>query len=254
MPSIRRLILFAGLAILASFGCMGSRQQLAACSDGAVGQDVVYVADGAGDFRATSMTVDEVVHSEGAPVCVERIVWSHGYGRIFADQLDREFARKQGRLVAEELIKRKQTQPNCRIFLLAHSAGSLVVLSAAGAMPPDSIERVVLLAPSVRADYDLRSALSATRGSVDVYYSPHRDFYVRGAAVLAAFVHFELSRRAGQIGFEPIVESEADAQLYQKLRQIPWDPSFENAGNGGGHYGARQPEFLKEYVLPLMLK
>ena len=255
LPSIRRLILLATLALLASFGCMGSRQQLAACShDGTIDQDVVYVADGAGDFRAASISVDHVVHGEGMPVCVEPIVWSHGYGRIFADQLDREFARKQGRLLAQELTKRKQAQPHCRIFLLAHSAGSLVVLSAASAMPPDSIERVVLLAPSVRATYDLRCALRATRRSVDVYYSPNRDFYVRGAAVLAALVHFELSRRAGQIGFEPIIESEADAQLYEKLRLIPWDPAFESAGNGGGHYGGYQPEFLKDYVLPLMLK
>ena len=215
---------------------------------------MIYVADGAGDFRATSVAVDQVVHGEGMPMCVQRIVWSHGYGRVFADQLDREFARKQGRLLAQELTKRIQIQPHCRIYLLAHSAGSLVMLSAAGAMPPASIERVVLLAPSVRADFDLRGALRATRRSVDVYYSPDRDFYVRGAAVLATVVHFEVKRRAGQIGFEPIVESEADAQLYEKLRQIPWDPSFENAGNSGGHYGARQPEFLKDYVLPLMLK
>jgi pimeloyl-ACP methyl ester carboxylesterase len=255
LPSIRRPILLATLALMASFGCMGSRQQLAACSpDGIDGQDVVYVADGAGDFRATSMSVDHVVHGEGAPVCVERIDWSHGYGRIFADQLDREFARKQGRLLAQELTQRKQAQPHCRIFLLAHSAGSLVVLSAASAMPPESIERVVLLAPSVRADYDLRRALRATRRGLDVYYSPNRDFYVRGAAALAALVHFELKRRAGQVGFEPVIESDADAQLYEKLRLIPWDPSFESAGNSGGHYGARQPEFLKEYVLPLMLK
>jgi pimeloyl-ACP methyl ester carboxylesterase len=254
-PSIRRLILWATLALLASFGCMGSGRQLAACSpDKAGNQDVVYVADGAGDFRAASLSVDHVVHGEKIPVCVEPIVWSHGYGRVFADQLDREFARKQGRRLAEELIKRKQAEPQCRIYLLAHSAGSLVVLSAAGAMPADSIERVVLLAPSVRADYDLRCALRATRRTIDVYYSPDHDFYVRGAAVLSAFVHFELSRRAGQIGFEPVVESEADAQLYEKLRLIPWDPAFGNAGNSGGHYGGYQPEFLKDYVLPLMLK
>ena len=215
-------------------------------------QDVVYVADGAGDFRAASLSVDRVVHRVGLPLCVEPISWSHGYGRIFADQLDREFARKQGQQLAQELSNRKLAQPNCRIYLLAHSAGSLVVLSAAGAMPVDSIERVVLLAPSVRANYDLRCALRATRRGIDVYYSPCRDYYVRGAAVLAALVHCELSRRAGQIGFEPVVESESDAQLYDKLRLIPWDPAFGETGNRGGHYGGYQPEFLKDYVLPLM--
>lgn len=187
-------------------------------------------------------------------MCIEPISWSHGYGRVFADQLDRKYARAQGRLLAEEVSRRKIADPQRHIYLLAHSAGSLVVLSAAEVMPPNSIERVVLLAPSVRADYDLRGALRATRLSIDVYYSPCRDFYVRGAAVLAALIHAEFSRRAGQNGFEPVIESEEDAKLYEKLRLIPWDKSFAETGNFGGHYGGYQPEFLKDFVLPLMRK
>ena len=171
---------------------------------------------------------------------------------MFADQLDRAYARQQGRKLAQELSKRKLAEPGCRIYLLAHSAGSLVVLAAAEAMPADSIERVTRLVPSVRSDYDLRGALRATRRSIDVYYSPCRDFYVRGAAVLAAFVHAELKPCAGQIGFEPVLESEADAKLYEKLSLIPWDPAFLETGNRGGHYGGYQSEFLKDYVLPLM--
>jgi pimeloyl-ACP methyl ester carboxylesterase len=238
-------------AVLASFGCVGSGRQLAACGP-TESQAIVYVADGAGDFRVTSQSVGRVVEHEGLPLCVESVSWSHGYARIFADQLDRSYARQQGRRLAEEICKRKLAHPSQHIYLLAHSAGCLVAISAAEAMPGNSIERVVLLAPSVRSSYDLRCALRATRLSIDVYYSPCRDFYLRGAAVLAAIIHCEFSRRAGQIGFQPVVESEEDARLYEKLRLIPWDPSFADADNRGDHYGARQPEFLKEFVLPLM--
>jgi hypothetical protein len=252
-PTLRRLFLLATLALFASLGCVGGSTQLAACAPDEAGcRDVVYVADGAGDFRAASQSVDRVVHAEGLPLCVEPIVWSHGYGRIFADQIARSYAQDQGHDLAGELLRRKQAQPNCRIYLLAHSAGSRVVLTAAGDMPAGSIERVVLLGPSVQADYDLRCALRSVRRSIDVYYSPDHDYYLRGAAVLATLFHGEFSRRAGQVGFRPVIESEADAQLYEKLRLIPWDPAFEEAGNRGGHYGGYQPEFLKQYVLPLM--
>jgi pimeloyl-ACP methyl ester carboxylesterase len=250
---MRRLFLLATLALLTSFGCVGSRGQLAACAPGEPNcRDLVFVADGAGDFRAASQTVDRVVHAECLPLCVEPILWSHGYGRVFIDQIARGYATERGRCLAAELQKRRAAQPGVRIYLLAHSAGSRVVLAAAEAMPPDSIERIVLLGPSVQATYDLRCALKATRRSIDVYYSPARDQYLKGAAILAAVFHGEFSRRAGQIGFTPVIESDDDAKLYEKLRLIPWDPTFEESGNRGGHYGGYQPEFLKEYVLPLM--
>lgn len=253
LQSIRLLTLLATLALLASPGCVGGRAQLSACGLGSgENGDVLYVADGAGDFRITSQTVDEVVHAIGLPLCVEPVVWSHGYGRIFADQIDRRFAQEQGHLLANTLRERKRLHPQCRIYLLAHSAGSRVILVAAEDMPANSIERIVLLGPSVQSNYDLRCALRATCRSIDVYYSPDHDFYLRGAAMLAAVFHAEFSRRAGQIGFKPQVDSDEDARQYSKLRLIPWDPLFSDTGNRGGHYGARQPEFLKDYVLPLM--
>jgi pimeloyl-ACP methyl ester carboxylesterase len=238
--------------LVAPLGCASYREHVAACPTPIPGQGAVYVADGAGDFRVTSLNVDHAVHDERFPLCVTPIEWSHGYGRIFADQLDREFAICQGRKLAQELQARRRLDASSPVYLLAHSAGSLVVLTAAAAMPPDSIERIVLLAPSLRTDYDLRLPLRAVRRSIDVYYSPKRDYYVRGAAVLSFFAHGESSPRAGQIGFDPVVESEEDARLYAKLREIPWDPVFAESGNNGGHYGARQPEFLKDFVLPLM--
>ena len=252
-PSIRRVLLVGTLALITSFGCVSYRGQLSACGlDTPDCRDILFVADGAGDFRAASQSVERVVQDHGLPICVEPIVWSHGYGRVFSDQIARGYASQQGHFLAEELKRRRAAQPGRHIYLLAHSAGARVVLAAAEAMPPDSIERIVLLGPSVQSTYDLRCALRATRRSIDVYYSPEKDQYLKGAAVLAAVFHGEFSRRAGQIGFTPVIESDDDAKLYEKLRSIPWDPTFEDAGNRGGHYGGYQPEFLKDIVLPLM--
>jgi hypothetical protein len=35
--------------------------------------------------------------------------------------------------------------------------------------------------------------------------------------------------------------------------QHPWQPSYRQLGNEGGHYGAYQPEYLKAQVLPVLL-
>jgi hypothetical protein len=40
----------------------------------------------------------------------------------------------------------------------------------------------------------------------------------------------------------------ADAALYGKLRQHPWDSVVD-----GGHYGTNKVAFLNAYVLPLMM-
>ena len=59
-----------------------------------------------------------------------------------------------------------------RVTAIAESSGSHVVLAAAECLPPGSVERIVLLAPSVASGYDLRRAIRATNSGIDVYYSP----------------------------------------------------------------------------------
>lgn len=253
VPSLIRLFFTCTtLALVASLGCVGSRQHVAACAPpGVCCQDVLFVADGAGDFRVTSLNVDRVIHGEQMPFCMTTVNWSHGYARVLADHLDLEHAKAEGQVLAQQIRERKACGP-CRIYVIAHSAGSVVVLVAAEHVEPNTIERIVLLAPSVRADYDLRPVLRGTRGGIDCYYSSHRDMYVRWAAILSRMCRGEPCPRAGQNGFQPVIECDEDAALYGKLYQIPWERSFAHMGNRGGHYGAYQPCFLKDYVLPLM--
>ena len=48
-------------------------------------------------------------------------------------------------------------------------------------------------------------------------------------------------------------EPDADRALqYVKLRQIRWRPRMAGFGHLGGHFGADQPWFLREWVAPLL--
>jgi pimeloyl-ACP methyl ester carboxylesterase len=214
---------------------------------------VVFVANGAGDGRTFSTNLQEVVENTSAPLQVEMVEWSRGYGRFLADQLDRENHLEQGRRLAARVQAYHCAYPQRRIYLAGHSAGCAVVLVAAEMLPENSVDRIVLLSPSVSATYDLRPALHTARCGIDNFYSG-RDGLILGLGM--AIVGTTDGRRdaAGRYGFVPVGTSFADAAAYTKLRQHPWDRVVQWAGNTGGHMGDIQAEYLRAYVVPLMLE
>jgi pimeloyl-ACP methyl ester carboxylesterase len=214
---------------------------------------LVFVADGAGGFECTSAIMEDVVAEDHLPLGVEMVDWSHGFGRFFADQMDYDHARAEGRCLAERIRARRLACPTGPIYLIGHSAGSGVVLAAAECLPPDSIDDIVLLAPSVSADYDLRPALRASRRGIDVFYSG-RDWAYLGAGVsIVGTADREWSAAAGRVGFRPVGRCPEDTALYcARLRQHAWDRSVRWTGNHGGHHDCYQPCFLRAYVMPLL--
>jgi pimeloyl-ACP methyl ester carboxylesterase len=214
---------------------------------------VVFLADGAGGFQAASRSLRQVVHDEELPLRVEPVVWTHGYCRIVADQVHQSHMKMEARRLADRVRSWETTRPGQPVYLVGHSAGCALVLMAAELLPPASVERIVLLAPAVSADYDLRPALSCACRGVDVFYS-ERDWGYLGLGVwLTGTADRHWSPAAGRVGFRPAVSSPEDAALFGKLRQYPWNPSLTWTGNRGGHYGPYQPQFLRACVLPLLL-
>ena len=213
---------------------------------------VAFVANGSGDFHTVSQNLAQAVAETSAPLEVETFTWSHGYGRYLIDHVNHDNHLSQGRLFASRVATYHQTYPHRRIYLVGHSAGCAVVLAAAERLPPRSVERIILLAPSVSQEYDLRPALLTARSSIDVFHSC-RDRWILGLCMqIVGTADGHGCSAAGQCGFTPVVSCPADAALYSKLRQHPWDPVVEWSGHAGGHYGSNQAGFLKAYVVPLL--
>jgi pimeloyl-ACP methyl ester carboxylesterase len=212
---------------------------------------VVFVANGAGDFRTITASLSEVVAERRVPLPVETVTWSRGSGRYVADQIDHANHLAEGRRLACQVADYRQACPDRKVYLIGYSAGCAVILAATEQLPPDSVERLILLAPSVCVCYDLRPALRGARG-IDVFYSAE-DRWVLGAGTLIVGSSDRGCRTAaGQYGFKPVVESVGDGELYAKLRQHPWEPGVQWTGNDGGHYGYNRTDFLGAYVLPLL--
>jgi pimeloyl-ACP methyl ester carboxylesterase len=214
---------------------------------------VVFVANGAGDFRTVSENLSDVVAGTATPLQIEPFGWSRGYGRYILDQIDHDNHLAQGYRLASQVCAYRRAYPDRRIYLMGHSAGCAVVLAAAEILPPDSVNRIILLAPSVGRTYDLRPALRTARAGIDVFHS-NEDRVILGLGMrIFGTTDGNQFSAAGQFGFIPVIACPADAALYGKLRQHPWHPVVEWSGHEGGHFGNNQAGFLQAYVLPLLV-
>ena len=212
---------------------------------------VVFAINGSGSLQATSTALAKAVADAGLPLAVVTLEWSQG--RIVADQTDWRHAREQGCRLASQIASYRQANPGQAIYVVAHSAGSGVALTAAATVPPGSVNRVILLAPSVSSDYDLRPALRGSKDGIDVFYS-RRDAFALGfgVALVGTSDGCRGCQAAGRVGFRAHAESAEDAVLHAKLRQHPWKRCQARLGNHGLHMGALKPGFLHTCVLPLL--
>src|SRR5437868_46388 len=213
---------------------------------------VLFVADGAGDFRACSLSVRATAEADGWPLDVETFVWSHGYMQGFADHVDYSYARERGRELAERVLQQKQQRPDLPISLMGHSDGSGVVIAAAEQLPPETLDRIVLLAPGLSVDYDLRPALRTVRNGIEVFWSPLDRFWLGAITTLGgAQDDAQQPKTAGRHGFEPCNVLPEEVGLFSKLHQYEWNRTMLPTGNDGGHFGAYAPGHLRKFVLPL---
>jgi len=250
-------LLFAG-SLLGGIGCgphvtatlQPTPLQIPDCKD----PIILYIADGAGNFQASSKAMRALIAERNLPIEIRTCEWSHGYLRVIADQLCYDHARTHGKRLAAEIDEAKRQHPNAHIHLMAHSAGSTVLLAALEHVTPGVVEHAFVLAPSVSCEYDLRPALRNVSESLHLHYSEH-DFWHLGLAVkfVGTTDRMFLTPAAGRVGFhfEPVTEE--DQHLATKLRQRRWIRSDFVLGNDGGHFGAYRKPYLEQAILPYML-
>jgi pimeloyl-ACP methyl ester carboxylesterase len=233
-------------------GCSATRYEVRA-TEPPTGEErgTVFSADGAGGFLATSTSLRQAIENEHLPLRVEKVDWSHGWGRVLSDETDYCHARCEGQRLAARVAAYRRACPSAALYLVGHSAGCAVVLAAVESLPAGTVDRVVLLAPALSADYDLRPALGGVRCSVDVFCSQRDWFYLGLGTTVIGTTDRRWNAASGRVGFRLSGQSPEDVALYAKLRQHPWHPCLAWTGNLGGHYGAYQPAFLRAYVLPL---
>ena len=214
---------------------------------------VVWVLDGAGDLKGCSNALAQVNDLAGSPVQLEVFPWSHGYRRLLSDQIGMKHARQQGKKLAATILDGKAREPNRRVVIVGHSAGCAVALAAGESLPVDAIDRMILLAPSVSTEYDIRPSLWSAREGMEVFCSK-KDWVALGFVVhvVGTTDNFWSGAAAGRWGFRPKKSSPLTEEESRRLRQHFWSEGVSWTGHDGGHHGMHEPEFVRTYLLPLM--
>lgn len=248
VPALTRIVLVAGFGVLA--GCATASRSATTYKPPETRQGIVIVVNGGGGLLGTSDAIVAEVKKSQLPLFVRTFDWSHGLGQIVADMTDEEHAQCEARGLADLVKAYRDRFPNTPIYIVAHSAGTYITLEATKSLPPDSLERIVLLAPAVSADYDVGPALAVAK-NVDCFYS-RRDgiFLGLGTGVLGTADGERGVPPAGRVGFDPPALSIDQAPLSARLHQHAWEPSVGWTGNNGSHDGALRPKYLRAYVLP----
>ena len=214
-------------------------------------QGVVFVADGSGDSPQMSVSLARVLDEAHAPLRVQRVCWSHGMGRVLSDLYDADNQKAEGQKLAQEVLAYRRAYPAHRICLVGYSAGAAVVLAAVDGLAPGTVDGMVLLAPSVSANRDLRPALRVSREGIDNFRSDWDMVCLMLSAVGTADGFAQPV--AGRTGFTPVIESPQDQQLYQRLREHCWGGPKSWSGHDGGHWGSLNVDFLRAQVVPHLL-
>jgi hypothetical protein len=229
-------------------------EQLAAAEPGSVAPEkpgLVLIVGGVGGLENLKLSLQWALKYAGLDCEIRNFEWTHGKGHIFKDLQDSRNHSQKTTELAEEINRIKAADPDRPLFLIGRSGGAVMALAVSELLPPQTIERIILLSPAVSPNFDLRPALRATRNEIVSFYSD-LDWFILGWGTN----HFGTADRiyspsAGMTGFvKPGDDDPEGKELYRRLVQVRWNPAMILVGHTGGHIGTTMPGFLAKDVVP----
>lgn len=232
---------FAGLAALALL--------MTGCQQDYNGNGIMYGCDGsgAGVIIRWGPSARKGMTDAGFKGIMQPYRWQTGAGFAVDHMSSPEYKRSAAKGLADKIAAHHRKYPGDPIYLGGLSAGCAVVLYALEELPDDvAVDQVVLLSPSVSADFDLAPALRRVRGRIYAFTSD-RDAVLKDLA--ANFGTADGKRVGTDIsgirGFH--------GPYGGKVQNIPWRPEFAKYGHNGGHTDVVASAFVQKFVAPLVV-
>jgi hypothetical protein len=212
---------------------------------------VVIVVCGIGGIDFVALSSQWALPRAGVRHEIREFSWTHGKGRLLRDLQDTQHCLRKADELAQEVRKIKAQDPDRPVYLVGKSGGTGIILAAAEQLPPQTVERIILLSPAVAPSYDLRCALSATKHQIVCFYSPYDQLVLNWGTSQFGTIDRYYGASAGLRGFViPAELSAVDRALYDRLVQVKWSPAMILEGHFGMHIGTSMPAFVAREVAP----
>jgi hypothetical protein len=240
MARMRLRANFIGLILIV----MGS----GGCADNVRGP-VVFYLDGAGWYGSAG-SVEAGLRKAGYKGAFHTYTWS-----AFLGPAHDHFVNANSSLIAGGLARRiekaRKANPEAPIHVMGLSAGTSVILLALENLDDGvNVDNVVLFSSSVSSNHNLGKAMGHVNRNLYATTSPHDSILTS----LPVNADGKGGPAAGQNGFRlPHGASRNTLAAYQRVVNLPWQPSYLGYGWNGSHTSVTDSDFVAAVIAPRIL-
>ena len=190
------------------------------------------------------------------PTAIDLHDWTQSWLWPVRNLSDFEHNRIEARKIARKIIQYQDRYPGRPVYVVGYSGGGGLAVLTLEALPAGrAVTGVILMAPTLAPDYDLRQAMNHTHLGIANFYSPLDApiLMLMGTAVGTTERRHTIA--AGVIGFRaPEHLSPLERRAYlARLPQYQYDFNMLLEGHIGGHFGWVSPPFIAHRVAPLIV-
>lgn len=156
----------------------------------------------------------------------------------------RERNRETAARLAAEIAAWRREHPDELLYLVGYSGGGGLAALTIESLPGDvRVDRLILVAPAVSADYDFARELLPHVGDYVVNFSSEKDLQVGLGTRMFGTIDGIKSRSAGFAGF---------TGAHERIVEWRWSPADRHVGHHGNHVSYLGRRWQESVLLPAL--
>ncbi|HKQ46757.1 MAG TPA: hypothetical protein VJZ71_01665 [Phycisphaerae bacterium] len=210
---------------------------------------VVFYLDGAG-WYASAGSVESGLRKAGYKGSFRTFSWSAFLGPAH-DHLITAKSGLLARQLARRIEKARAANPDAPIHVMGLSAGTSLILRALEELEDGvKVDNVVLFSSSASSEHNLTRVMRHVRRNLYATTSPHDSIL----STLPVNADGKGGPPAGRVGFRfPRGSTRESISAYQRVVNLPWQPTYLGFGWNGSHTSVTGSEFVAAVIAPRVL-